>query len=72
MLSEFLTTVTLQVLIGLTVVVPRLNRNAVHDILVLSFICKMLFVQSISFKSLDAMMVIKLPILIRDDMTKRE
>ena len=73
MLSEFLTTVTLQVLIvGLKMVVPRGNRNAVHDIPMLRFICKMLFVQSIYFKSLDPMMVIKLPILNRDDMTKRE
>ena len=72
MLSEFPTTVILQVLIGLVVVVPRGNRNVVHDILILSFICKMLFVQSIYFKSLDAVMAIKLLILIRDDMIKRE
>ena len=72
MLSEFLTTVILQVLISIVVVVPRGNRNAVHDILILSFICKMLFVQSIYFKSLDPMMVIKLLILIRDDIIKRE
>ena len=72
MLSEFPTTVILQVLIGLAVVVPRGNRNAVHDFLILSFICKMLFVQSIYFKSLDPVIVIKLLILMRDDMIKRE
>ena len=46
--------------------------HAVHDLLILSFICKMLFVQSVYLKSLDLMMVIKLPILVRDDITKRE
>ena len=72
MLSEFPTTATLQVLIDLVVVVPQGNWNAAHDILVLSFIYKMLSVQSIYFKSLDPMIVIKLSTLIRDDMIKKE
>ena len=53
-------------------VVPRGHRNAVHDLLILTFICKGIIVQFINFKFLDPMTVIKLPILIRDDMTKRE
>ena len=43
-----------------------------HDLLILSFICIVIIVQSIYFKSLDLMMVIKLQISIQDDMAKRE
>ena len=46
--------------------------NVVHDRLILSFICEVMIVQSIDFKTLDPTMVMKLPFLIQDDMTKRE